>query len=197
MPQAGTFGINFDELMMIASAITLLLAIIPPVTNPSGINPLDFPGSFVASFNALWFNNFAFFKSDSTGSCIGVLNSTARANVGPQLTVFNNTAYQENRSLLDKFLYMANLELNVWSHGTPQISNTPVRTGADIFQSGNAVGAFISTITNLLSLIFKVIFDCGLGAFRLVIGLAIAVYWFLKTVPLWQLLFNMFMAFIG
>jgi hypothetical protein len=64
MPQAGTFGINFDEIMMIASAITILLAIIPPMTNPSGINPLDFPGSFVISFNTLWFNNFAFFKSN-------------------------------------------------------------------------------------------------------------------------------------
>jgi hypothetical protein len=197
MPQAGTFGINFDEIMMIASAITILLAIIPPMTNPSGINPLDFPGSFVISFNTLWFNNFAFFKSNEAGSCIGVLNSTATANIGPSLTVYNNTAYQENRSLLDEFLYKANLELNVWARGTPTISNTPIRTGVDIFQSGDALGAFISTITNLIGLVFKVIFDCTLGAFRLVIGLAIACYWFLKTIPLWQLLFQMFMAFIG
>lgn len=196
MPQAGTFGIGFDEVMAVATIITLLLAIIPPMTNPKGINPLEFPSAFIYSFNYLWFDNFNFFRTDAKG-CVNVVNQTNIESIGPNLTVYNNTGYSANRSFIDEMLYKANLELGVWARGTPQISSTPVRTAVDVFQSGDAVGALVSTIVNTIAFAYRIIFGCGFGMIRLVIGLAIASYWFFKLIPLWQLLWSMFMALIG
>ena len=194
MPQAGTFGLNFDEIMAIATVITVLLVIVPLFSNSNGVNILEIPSLTIKSFNNLWFDDFRVFKTDSK-SCVGAIEGVNATNSVAIATPFNYTM-DENTTELDKLIYRARLSMGIWKTG-PTVSNTPMRTTVEILESTNPVQAFINIITSLLWLVWNLIFTCGFGLIRVVIGLAIASYWFLKTIPLWQLLWNMFMALIG
>jgi hypothetical protein len=204
MVQAATFGISFDDIMKAATAITLLLALIIPMgaLDSKGVRQYDvlaLPGALVMSFNTLWFDNFAFFREDQTG-CMGTIKLIGKTNevgyIAPanetiNVTQGNGTSSYEQLDFVNRVIF------GIWYMIPGTIPNNLGRTEKAALQTDNPVSALMGGIMTLLQLIFGVIYSCGLGTFRLLVGISIAVYWFLKTIPLWQLLFNMFMAFIG
>jgi hypothetical protein len=67
VPEIAGTGISFSDIMMLATAITVLVAlslsIVSAVGSSSNLNVLSIPGNTAFAFNTLWFDNFDFFNS--------------------------------------------------------------------------------------------------------------------------------------
>jgi len=176
-------GISLNEIMMIATTITFLFAIIPPLGNPSGVDILDFPPAIWGSFNTLWFNDFRFF-GDTGGSCIEPLSSITNLRYGSD--VMGNVLEGEGGG-----------GGGIGAGGVDDIDYTDEGEGYGVFDIlfetfdsvvgltdgyvnallGSSINVFY-LLVSILGILGNILMGCGLGGIRLVIGSAIFVYWF-------------------
>jgi hypothetical protein len=186
--QAATFGggfqlgISFPEIMMIATALTLLLAIIPPMQNPNGVNILDFPGSFVNSFNTLWFNNFNFFKNNGQmDSCVGAINVSALSYT-PPADLKNESIYGETNYpvLITQQDFLSQIE--GWFSQPSSTGNSLIDAVLFTVRSMfilviQVTYGFVMLFVQILMNLSNFLVGCSIGGVRLVIGITIAFYW--------------------
>jgi len=209
MPQAGTFGIGFDELLYVAIAITVVLAVVPVINDSRGLNPLNFPGSFIASFNNLWFDNFNFLQDKRSDSCVSLINATGSVMVQRALT--NATIETENvtksNDALGYLLEHAHFEY-VFGSQIGGIVQTVKDTGLNKIpfsvEIGGAGQSAVYTAQYVFDaclavsfLIIQILISCTLSGVRLIIGVFVFGWLFYKALPVLDLLFKVFMALIG
>lgn len=185
------FGIGLNEVMMFATAITFLFAVISVVSFDAksgfSVNALGIPGQVLSVFNKLWFNDFAFFKSpDTLSSCSSAIvgiNSIGTA--VPNMTLMNQTSNGTNIITCNwsDLSCKASLMLRVIFTGPQMGAASPFESMASAVFALPVVGPLFWGFWQLITGMADFLNSCLLGGVRLVIGSAIMIYWGLKLFP--------------
>ena len=185
-------GVSLNEIMIIATAITFLLALIPPMINPNGVNVLDFPGSFVSSFNVLWFDNLNFVKMDGNGTCPSALrgiNTLFYEKVpgggggggGGAGKIYPVNPNMHLIADLPIPLIMIQMPLLLGATDVTAFLDFIADILRDIIYGLSGIVVFL---IKFVVFIGNVLLSCGLGGIRLAIGASIAFYWLSKIIGL-------------
>jgi hypothetical protein len=184
------FGISFNEIMMFATAITFLFALLSPIYTASqtkrDVNLLDYPGDTVYAFNYLWFDNFNFFNDKTPIACLGALKSNWSfvPDTGNSSNVTNGPC---STIPVYDFMRKINCELTAKALGLGTSTGSILNFISEI----PIVGPFSFMVWGVIFTMAKIIFGCAIGGFRLVIGVSIAVYWVLKMLPVLEFMFKL------
>jgi len=187
-------SVSFGEIMMVMSAVTLLLALVPPFLDPNGFNPLALPGSFIASFNYLWFNDFKFLgDAEQGGTCLQAISSLdtmpALTNVAEQIenstlenATMQNLTEDETLNTAVEDAWWSFIPFQSALKGFMEIPNSVIQKTADFsdffkYRVITNAGDYALYLVNVVIYIFNILVGCGFNGVRFVIGASIAVYW--------------------
>ncbi|RKZ07452.1 hypothetical protein DRQ25_11550 [Candidatus Fermentibacteria bacterium] len=186
---AGTIqsGISLQEIMVLATMFTFILGVLPVLSNPDGINPLDFPPAMWGSLNYLWFDSFKFIGSDSS-SCVASLGGIKHLKFAENQTITGlpdepaNPLVATNESVGDSWDFFG-VSFPVISFSLDDAyAGVTEQIEAGLVRSFGVMFPMFNVLVDLLNYIGSVFWSCGVGALRFVIGVSIVSYWIFKII---------------